>query len=167
MQRALGWCHSHYTYHRRHGHPAIRVQVCRVPGCGAPMDAKQLCKNHYERWKRGNDPEIPRQRSPGWRTSHGYMKIWVGRQHTLSEKSGWAYEHRVVLYEKVGSGPQRCTWCGCELHWHPQPGQMPVRADHLDKDPANNAPENIVVSCHNCNITGYRRKKIPKRWTAA
>lgn len=62
--------------------------------------------------------------------------------------------HRVVLYEKVGAGPQPCHWCGKTLTWQPGGGHDApncITADHVDGNPRNNTPENLVPSCHGCN----------------
>ena len=39
-------------------------------------------------------------------TRHGYVEIKVGKDHPIARKSGWAYEHRVVVYERAGEIPE-------------------------------------------------------------
>lgn len=60
-----------------------------------------------QRGKHGNHPRGPRQRQ--WNdgriiSSHGYVKIRVGRGHPLADPNGYAYEHLVVW---VSSGRNR------------------------------------------------------------
>jgi HNH endonuclease len=57
------------------------------------------------------------------------------------------YEHRYVLYERLGDGPQQCWWCGREVRW-----KKDLDVDHLDYDKSNNDPANLVPSCRACNI---------------
>lgn len=73
--------------------------------------------------------------------------------HPLAGPDGWILEHRAILYEKLGPGAQECHWCGRVLHWAPTEPTRGDRlcTDHLDTDSANNAPNNLVASCRNCN----------------
>jgi len=54
-------------------------------------------------------------------------------------------EHRKVMYDMLGPGPQTCFWCGVTLEW-PE-----AVVDHLNEDKQDNRPENLVVACNNCN----------------
>lgn len=153
--RARGWCHTHYIHHRRRKHPAIRTKPCAVAECQHPVDARGYCKNHYEVWKRGYEPGVVRPRSSGCVTSHGYARV-PAHGHPVGNKRGQAYQHRIVLYDKIGPGPHVCHWCHREIYWFPESGQLKLNVDHLDQNKLNNVPENLVASCHNCNITGDR-----------
>lgn len=73
-------------------------------------------------------------------------------------------EHRILLYDKLGPGPHPCHWCGEMVDWMPgnatRHGSLVV--DHLDNDGRNNALENLVPSCHTCNVRrGMRHRMIP------
>jgi hypothetical protein len=77
--------------------------------------------------------------------------------HPLASRNGKVYEHRLVLYDKVGPSPQSCHWCGKRIVWLVADPIWPndprlIFADHLDRDTANNDPDNLVPVCFNCNI---------------
>lgn len=89
-------------------------------------------------------------RSINWQK--GYM-VLVGIVHPLTGKgelSGNAFEHRVVLWDKLGCQSldcvHPCEWCGKSLTW------ATIKADHIDRDRLNNDPDNLVPSCNGCNI---------------
>lgn len=66
---------------------------------------------------------------------------------------------RLVLYEKIGPGPHPCHWCGRLVNWGIGITVDGLLADHLDWNHQNDAPENIVPSCNNCNT----RRAAPGR----
>ena len=84
--------------------------------------------------------------------------------HFLSPGDGSRHGHRnanvllsrAVLYDKIGPGKHPCHWCGRIVEWMVgghrgvKPGQLV--ADHLDKNPENNSPDNLVPSCQSCNV---------------
>lgn len=80
--------------------------------------------------------------------------------HPLADRKGFVHVHRIVLYEALGSGPQRCHWCDREIEWHPQEARDRVEVDHLDNDGRNNTLSNLVASCHRCNILRSREDLI-------
>jgi hypothetical protein len=93
----------------------------------------------------------------GLTRTNGYL-VRTGVVHPLAGKppgiSGNVYEHRLVLWEKLGCQSldceHECEWCGRVLNW------ATIKADHVDRDKANNDPENLVPSCNGCNIKrGY------------
>lgn len=61
-------------------------------------------------------------------TGHGYVLIRVGKRHHLADVRGYAYEHRLVMEEKLG----RRLAAGELVH-------------HLDGNQANNDPRNLAV----------------------
>jgi hypothetical protein len=87
---------------------------------------------------------------------HPYKVTTTHPDHPLATIGGKVAVHRFVLYEKIGPGPHNCHWCGKTIHWATRrKGEKAKVAelvvDHLDDSQANNAPDNLVPSCHNCN----------------
>lgn len=62
-----------------------------------------------------------------------------------------AGEHRVVLYDAIGSWPHPCHWCGQLLDWLAV-GLPLLVVDHLNGQKSDNRRENLVPSCHKCNL---------------
>lgn len=90
-----------------------------------------------------------------------YETVTVAADHPLRPaRSTYVYKHRIVLWEKIGSGAHPCHHCGCTVTWSPgertRTGSLVV--DHLDDNPRNNDPGNLVPSCHPCNQTRAARK---------
>lgn len=61
--------------------------------------------------------------------------------------------HRVLFISAHGNGPFPCHWCGTPVSAHKRrKGRYPsLRVDHKDGNTVNNAPDNLVASCHRCN----------------
>jgi hypothetical protein len=78
------------------------------------------------------------------------------RDHPLATGHGTVLVHRKVLYAKIGPGPHRCHWCGTVVAWSKTLGKSALIADHVDSDPHNNNPDNLVPACLRCNTTRYR-----------
>lgn len=77
-------------------------------------------------------------------------------EHPLRGKRGEVFEHRVVLYDHIGPGPHPCHWCGSPVDWRVRAQWASFRGDelvvdHLDGNPQNNDPANLVPSCFTCN----------------
>lgn len=83
-------------------------------------------------------------------SSEGYRVI-SALGHPMADRIGRAYEHRVVLYDRIGPGPHRCVWCGDLVSWRRQLGYKRLVVDHLDERRLNNNPENLAPSCTYCN----------------
>lgn len=82
----------------------------------------------------------------------------TAKSHPVAPPSGVAPIARIVLWDKIGPGPHACHWCGGEVQWTTAGPYAPAAllADHLDWDPTNDVPENLVPSCNPCNA--HRRK---------
>lgn len=74
--------------------------------------------------------------------------------HPLAAANGRIGVHVAVLYAKLGPGIHPCHWCGRAVAWLPVGGGRKGRLlpDHLDNNPRNNDPANLVPSCHGCNV---------------
>lgn len=165
------WCLVHYNRWRTHGDPLKFVNhrrsgICELETCDKPSPGMQYCPMHLERLKRNGNFELQD------RTRHfhvnGYVRI-KREGHRLAQQDGWVYEHRVVLFEKIGPGDHPCHWCGTVVTWertYPEHADGLV-VDHIDEEPANNDPANLVPSCSVCNFQRSSRwAKRAKRDTA-
>ena len=77
--------------------------------------------------------------------------------HPLAAGDGRVHRNRLVLYDKIGPGPHKCHWCPQELRWYSKlrPCEAPpdyLAADHIDRNPRNDTPENLTASCIPCNL---------------
>ena len=88
--------------------------------------------------------------APGYRTT-------TNPDHPLAMGCGRIYEHRQVLFDKIGAGPHFCHWCGRLVGWGPGPGLTRLVTDHLNDDKLDNSPGNLVPSCVRCNSERARR----------
>lgn len=75
-------------------------------------------------------------------TAHGYILVRVGKAHPLADVRGYAYEHRVVMSNKLG------RWVTPEEIVH-----------HKDEDRTNNSPENLEVKNGNAEHYLEHRKR--------
>lgn len=151
------------------------MTVCVVEDCTLPARSARadLCPKHYHRWYRHGSPELS-ARTSGISVSPGrrYRSV-KAPGHPLASPLGIVYEHRKVLFDKIGPGKHPCHWCGAELDWdvaHVQPGALQV--DHLDNVGDNNDPANLVPVCRSCNTTrGQQRRSDALRragwWSGA
>lgn len=73
--------------------------------------------------------------------------------HPLADPDGRIAVHAVVLYGRIGPGWHPCHWCGKRIEWRPvgAPRKGRLVPDHLDGDPRNNDPANLVPACSGCN----------------
>lgn len=118
---------------------------CRIEGCGkdARYVGDPLCYGHYSRLRRKGHFELEPKRER-YRKRAGYIECKCPG-HPMARRSGWTYEHRVVLYDEIGSGPHPCHWCGQALDW------CDIVVDHLNERKDDNRPANLVPSCTFCN----------------
>lgn len=124
---------------------AAGLPMCNTPGCEekATRVSVGLCEACYCQLRRTGS--VARKPLKGWtRTAAGYVRV-AAPAHPMSDKAGWVYEHRKVMYDQLGPGPQACYWCGLTLSWED------VVIDHLNEIKDDNSPRNLVVSCNDCN----------------
>jgi hypothetical protein len=71
-------------------------------------------------------------KAPGWKNGRtivrGRALIHVGREHPMANSMGYVYEHRLIAAAAIG------RMLSHDEHVH-----------HIDLDPLNNAPENLVI----------------------
>lgn len=86
-------------------------------------------------------------------------RMLVLPHHPLALNSPYVPEYRALLYEVIGPGKHPCHHCGAPVEWRPGDGCGPgvLVVDHLDRNPMNNALENIAPSCQRCNIMNSDR----------
>ena len=123
--------------------------ACKVPECHRQMRSIKsgYCEMHYQRLRlRGTlAPRIRPMAKEKLQRGDGYILIrCLG--HPMAQASGYAMEHRYVLFEKIGPGVHACVWCKGRLPWEK------LVPDHLDGVKSNNVPENLVPSCVSCNF---------------
>lgn len=121
------------------------LPLCKVDGCTmkATRIGPGLCEKHFGRMRtRGSLHDrviIGRYTRPD-----GYI-LRLARGHPLANSDGLVSEHRLVAYQTNEGIAPPCFWCGVELDW------PTVVVDHLNDVRDDNRPENLVVSCNNCN----------------
>lgn len=154
-----GWCGKHYRRWRLYGNPDTvhrhysTTGRCEVPDCERKPSGRH-CKMHASRLaRRGTFDPAPRT---GRHTNAAGYELIKTSGHPVAQKNGWAYEHRVVLFDAIGDGPHPCHWCGKMLRWdarHRRDADYLI-VDHLDNDPANNERANLAPACNRCNTVG-------------
>jgi hypothetical protein len=110
--------------------------TCRVPGCLKTRHIptrSRLCSMHNWRMRQHGSFDLP-PRQPVKPDRNGHLKI----------RREW--EHRTVLRAVIGEEPHPCHWCNRTLTWG-----VDLCVDHLDFNPLNNDPRNLVPSCSPCN----------------
>ena len=160
---SLGYCVMHYSRVRNHGTPYspaqyISGETCEAPDCVAEAPRGRYCSAHQARLTRLGTFDLPiRDR---YQSGVGYW--WIKRpDHPLATSRGWIREHRVVLFDAIGPGEHPCHWCQTRVTWdetYPF-SKAGLVVDHLDEDPANNNPGNLVPSCAPCNLARSSRWK--------
>jgi hypothetical protein len=117
---------------------------CTVDGCEnlCGYGRTDFCEKHYYRIRRTGTTVKERKFTV---THHGYILENGMQGHPLANKDGSIYQHRRVLYDKIGAGPHECYWCGAPIDWDT------LHSDHVDSDGSNNDPENLVPACALCN----------------
>jgi hypothetical protein len=85
-----------------------------------------------------------------------YRRMRYLPSHPLAGRTGLVSDARRILYDRIGPGWHPCHWCGCKVRWVVGArggGANALVADHVDSDPLNDAPGNIVPACVTCNGT--------------
>jgi hypothetical protein len=135
--------------------------TCTIEGCEKPLRSRfaDYCAMHYHRWYRHGDPLKVATKS-GITASLGrrYTRSAV-LNHPIADKSGRAWEHRVVLYDEIGMGPHECHWCGTAVDWLPKGHPGSLQVDHLNNDGSDNRVENLVPACCRCNTARGQQQR--------
>jgi hypothetical protein len=87
--------------------------------------------------------------SQPWLTANGYLQVKMPG-HPVARANGYAFVHRIVLYNAIGPGTHACHHCGKAVTWF-DPNPLGLVVDHLDFNRTNNALTNLAASCHSCN----------------
>ena len=61
--------------------------------------------------------------------------------------SGRVYEHRMILFDNIGTRVVPCFWCGAALSFEARD----LFVDHLNHDRQDNRAQNLVAACNGCN----------------
>lgn len=123
------------------------TKECTVHGCSRKIKAKNFCDLHYYRFSKFGSTDLPKKP-----IINRYKRISkVG--HPLTTVKGFVYEHRAILYDKIGKGPHYCYWCDKTIGWTVgvAPEHDSIVVDHLDRNRRNNETNNLVPSCPKCN----------------
>ena len=123
----------------------LNLPPCTVDGCGRPAVRRgaELCEVHYCRVRRTGTVEA-RPIAGRTVTRAGYVRV-LKHEHPLADSHGYVFEHRYVVFEQLGPGPQCCHWCTAPLVW------ASLHIDHLNGVKGDNRFVNLVVSCAACN----------------
>jgi hypothetical protein len=65
--------------------------------------------------------------------------------HPLADSTGQVWEHRKIVYDRIGDVVPPCELCGKPLTW------KIAHIDHIDEDPSNNDSKNLRPLCSPCN----------------
>src|SRR5579872_529210 len=132
---------------------------CVTLGCDKWQQwGHMLCPMHLSRYRRGKEPIKGKHTT----TSHGYiLEYWADGHALLDNKPGSLYQHRRVLYVKIGPGPRlTCHWCSTPVDW------ATLHPDHINGVRDDNRPENLVPACQPCNqqrgnMQAFLRRCLP------
>jgi hypothetical protein len=163
----IRYCNMHGRRVRRNGSPDVVQRIasyagaeCTVDGCTERPRRNDLCEFHSQQMRTWGDPLVGITMAADGEGSvrkDGYRMLTV-HGHPLADKWGHVLEHRMVLFGKIGPGEHPCHWCDKLVTWD---SGYSLTVDHVDANPSNNAPENLVPSCNPCNV----RRSNDRRWT--
>lgn len=116
---------------------------------------QQVCQKHYFRFMRNGTYEIVRKSRARLRYQDpaGYWKVYEPN-HPLADRTGYVWEHRKIVYDRIGDSVPPCELCAKPLTW------KTAHVDHIDEDPSNNDPGNLRPLCCGCNT--WRGSRIPQ-----
>lgn len=132
-------CWKHYDRVRRHGSielPMRVIPLCTVDGCGEKVYGNGMCNKHYKRVRRTGTLDVRmRPAGSGSINPQGYKRV--------TTKTTRKAEHILVAERAFGSPLPK----GAIVH-------------HVDEDPSNNDPSNLVI-CENLayHVLLHRRKR--------
>lgn len=77
--------------------------------------------------------------------------------HPIASVDGRVLIYRLALYDLIGPGTHPCHWCSTPVTWTNQSSRgrrthRDLVVDHLDGNPRNNEPNNLVPACSRCNV---------------
>lgn len=117
--------------------------ICQIHKCDRPATRRggTICEMHYGRLRRNGSTQT-KGRLHVYKTAAGYIKVFRPG-HRLADSSGLVFEHRLVALDGLESCA--CRWCGKQL------SVRDAVVDHLNEVKSDNRPENLVISCNDCN----------------
>lgn len=92
-----------------------------------------------------------------------YRILYVPDHPLAINDRGQVWEHRAVLWDKVGGGTHPCHYCGKPVQWYlpktrdERHAVDELTVEHLNRDRSDNRPENLVPSCLGCNVAQGNR----------
>ena len=97
-----------------------------------------------------------------------YLVIEKAHGHPIAGRRGRIPYHRFVLFEHLKRPKtSECFWCGVTLPWRvemPHSVYHMVNVDHVDGDPSNKDPSNLVPSCAWCNTNRVWAQEHDEFW---
>lgn len=100
---------------------------------------------HYFRFMRSGSYELaPKTRKLRRQDPRGYWKLYLP-DHPLADSTGFVWEHRKIVHDRIGNAVPPCELCYKPLSWET------AHVDHIDDNPANNDPKNLRPLCNVCN----------------
>lgn len=108
---------------------------------------QQVCQRHYFRFMRNGTYERVLKRTVfRLQDPRGYWQLYLP-EHPLADSTGQVWEHRKIVYDRIGDTLPPCELCGRHITW------KSAHIDHIDEDPSNNDPKNLRPLCRGCNVS--------------
>jgi 5-methylcytosine-specific restriction endonuclease McrA len=102
----------------------------------------EACYTHHRRTGEQRDP-TPKPYKV-FRRGDGYLVVQAPA-HPLGDRKKRVAVHRMVAFDVRNGECGACHWCDLPLTWRK------AHVDHLNEVKDDNRPENLVVSCKDCN----------------